>query len=313
MTNDGQNNTESQNAPVTAAMWREGARLRTLPAAAAPVAVGIGAAIQLGGFSWVRSLLALVVALALQVGVNFANDYSDGVRGTDANRVGPTRLTASGAVSPRRVLALALVFFAIAAVAGLVLVILSAQWWLLAVGALAILAAWFYTGGKRPYGYSGYGQSELMVFVFFGLVATLGTTWVQVQSAPAWLWAGAAGAGFMSVALLLVNNIRDIPTDREVGKTTLAVRLGDWPSRVCYQAVTMSAAVCGGLAAGGAQLYLTGGALVMLILGVCAIVIAQPLLRGATGTQLLPVLRWTGLLTLLYGILVGVAVALPLR
>ena len=197
--------------------WIEGARLRTLPAAAAPVIVGSAAAHYLGGFSAVRAALALLVALALQVGVNYANDYSDGIRGTDDNRKGPARLTGGGLAKPKTVLAAALGSFAVAGVAGLALVAVSGTWWLIAAGAAAVVAAWFYTGGKHPYAYLGIGLSELMVFVFFGLLACVGTAWTQVQSAPWWLWMSASALGLLSVALLMANNIRDIPTDRESG------------------------------------------------------------------------------------------------
>ncbi len=290
---------------LTTKMWLEGARLRTLPAAAAPVLVGAAAAERLGGFSWGMSGLALLVALMMQIGVNFANDYSDGIRGTDAERTGPVRLTASGAVSPKFVLAIALFCFAVAGGAGLVLVLWSKQWFLLAVGALAIIAAWFYTGGKRPYGYGGTGFAELMVFVFFGLVATLGTTWVQVQSVPNWLWTAASGIGLASVALLMVNNIRDIPTDAAVGKRTFAVRRGDGSARVIYLLTTVASAICAGLAVAGAHLYAISGAGVMALLGILAIVIAKRVVRGAQGAQLLSALRNTGLFVLAYGVLVG--------
>ena len=216
--------------------WIEGARLRTLPAAAAPVIVGSAAAHYLGGFSAVRAALALLVALALQVGVNYANDYSDGIRGTDYNRKGPARLPGGGLAKPKTVLAAALGSFAVAGVAGLALVAVSGTWWLIAAGAAAVMAAWFYTGGKHPYAYMGIGLSELMVFVFFGLLACVGTTWTQVQSAPWWLWMSASALGLLSVALLMANNIRDIPTDRESGKMTAAVRLGDRPSRSVFAA-----------------------------------------------------------------------------
>ena len=216
--------------------WIEGARLRTLPAAAAPVIVGSAAAHYLEGFSAARAALALLVALALQVGVNYANDYSDGIRGTDDNRKGPARLTGGGLAKPKTVLAAALGSFAVAGVAGLALVAVSGTWWLIAAGAAAVVAAWFYTGGKHPYAYLGIGLSELMVFVFFGLLACVGTAWTQVQSAPWWLWMSASALGLLSVALLMANNIRDIPTDRESGKMTAAVRLGDHPSRWVFAA-----------------------------------------------------------------------------
>ena len=182
-----------------ATSWAEVVRLRTLPAAVAPVILGAGAAAALGAFSPVRSLLAAGVALALQIGCNLANDYSDGVRGADDERTGPPRLTASGAVAPRTVKLAAFGCFGVGGLLGLALVALSGQWWLLAVGAAAIAAAWFYTGGPRPYGYAGLG--EVFVFVFFGLVATAGTAYVQGGTVPGWLWAAAGGVGLLPGAL----------------------------------------------------------------------------------------------------------------
>ena len=220
-------------APVekaTARDWIGAARLRTLPLAVTPVLIGTGAAILVVDvFHWVIALCCLVVSVSLQIGVNFANDYSDGVRGTDAHRVGPARLTASRRAKPRTVLIVALVFFAIAAAAGLAITIRTEQWWLIAVGAVCILAAWFYTGGRRPYGY--YGLGELFVFVFFGLVATLGTTWVQAFALPQEAWFGAVGAGLIACAVLLANNLRDIDQDRAAGKKTLTVLIGRTATR----------------------------------------------------------------------------------
>ena len=203
-------------------IWVQGARPKTLPAAIAPVLVATALAGDQSKL--LPSLLALVVSLALQIGVNYSNDYSDGIRGTDDFRVGPARLTGSGAANPKKVLAVALAFFALAAVAGLIIVLITAQWWMIAVGALAIVAAWFYTGGNRPYGYAGLG--ELMVFIFFGLVATAGTTYVQLGSVTQASWFGAVGVGLIACAVLVVNNIRDIPTDTQAGKKTLAVLMG---------------------------------------------------------------------------------------
>ena len=211
--------------PVTAVDWIGAARLRTLPLAVAPVVIGTGAALLASDlFHWVIALACLVVAVSLQIGVNFANDYSDGIRGTDAHRVGPARLTASGRVKPRSVLIAALIFFGIAAIAGLAITIRTQQWWFVLLGAVCIVAAWFYTGGKRPYGYNALG--EVFVFVFFGLVATLGTTYVQVLTLPQEAWFGAVGAGLIACAVLLANNLRDIDQDRRVGKRTLTVLIG---------------------------------------------------------------------------------------
>ncbi|UYO97737.1 1,4-dihydroxy-2-naphthoate polyprenyltransferase [Microbacterium sp. M28] len=219
--------------PVTFRDWVGAARLRTLPLAIAPVVIGTGAAqIVDPNLHWVIALACLAVAVLLQVGVNFANDYSDGIRGTDAHRVGPARLTASGRVSAKNVLIVALVFFALAAVAGLAIVVRTQQWWMLAVGAVSIIAAWFYTGGKRPYGYFGLG--EVFVFVFFGLVATLGTTWVQAFALPQEAWLGAIAAGLFACGVLLANNLRDIDQDRVAGKRTLTVLIGRRATQVLY-------------------------------------------------------------------------------
>lgn len=220
-------------APAGPREWIGAARLRTLPLAVTPVLIGTAAAVVVGDlFHWVIALACLVVAVSLQIGVNFANDYSDGVRGTDDFRTGPARLTASGRVKPSAVRAVAFAFFAIAAVAGIAVVIRTQQWWMLAVGVAAIAAAWFYTGGKRPYGYAGLG--EVFVFVFFGLVATLGTTWVQVQALPQEAWFGGVAAGLLACAVLLANNLRDIDQDRAAGKRTLTVLIGKTATRVLY-------------------------------------------------------------------------------
>ncbi|MDH6423975.1 1,4-dihydroxy-2-naphthoate octaprenyltransferase [Aurantimicrobium minutum] len=217
---------------ATAADWISGARIRTLPLAFAPVAIGSGAAALTDQFKAPVALLCLVVALALQIGVNYSNDYSDGIRGTDNYRVGPARLTGSGAADPKKVLAVALAFFALSAVAGVIIVILTSAWWMLAIGAVAIVAAWFYTGGRRPYGYAGLG--EIMVFIFFGLVATVGTTYVQTGTLSQESLIGGIGIGLISCAVLVVNNIRDIETDKLAGKKTLAVRMGRTPSAVLF-------------------------------------------------------------------------------
>lgn len=214
----------------TLVQWVHGARLRTLPLAVAPVVLGSASAVLYNRFDVLIAVLALSVALGLQIGVNYSNDYSDGVRGTDTHRVGPARLTGSGTAHPRAVLAVAAVFFVLAGVAGLVIVFLTAEWWLLGVGVTAIVAAWFYTGGKRPYGYRGLG--EVAVFVFFGLVATIGTAYVQVGFVPWETWLTGSAAGFFAVAVLMENNLRDIEQDAQAGKKTLAVMVGDQATRV---------------------------------------------------------------------------------
>ncbi|QCQ18187.1 1,4-dihydroxy-2-naphthoate polyprenyltransferase [Microbacterium sp. RG1] len=218
--------------------WIEGARLRTLPLAVSPVLLGTGAALVIdNALHWLLALCCLAVAVLLQIGVNFANDYSDGVRGTDDFRVGPARLTGAGKAKPRTVLIVALTFFALAALAGLALTIRTQQWWFLAVGAVCIIGAWFYTGGKRPYGYAGLG--EVVVFVFFGLVATLGTTWVQVQALPQEAWFGAVAAGLFACAVLLANNLRDIEPDKKAGKKTLSVRIGKRATQVLFTVIVL--------------------------------------------------------------------------
>ena len=205
-------------------LWVEGARLRTLPLAVAPVAIGAGAADSVQAFDLTLSLLALAVALFLQIGVNYANDYSDGIRGTDDYRVGPLRLTGSKSVRPEAVKLAAFAFFGLAAASGLAIVLITGMFWLIAVGLAAIVAAWFYTGGKNPYGYAGLG--ELAVFVFFGLVATIGTTFVQVGFIEFNAVLGGIASGLFASAVLMVNNIRDIETDKLASKKTLAVMLG---------------------------------------------------------------------------------------
>ncbi|HEU0257458.1 MAG TPA: 1,4-dihydroxy-2-naphthoate polyprenyltransferase [Microbacteriaceae bacterium] len=228
--------------PATWADWVDGARLRTLPLAIAPVLIGTGASVVTLGdqqWHWLRALGCLAVALFLQIAVNFANDYSDGVRGADVYRVGPSRLTGSGKARPRTVLVTALVFFALAGAVGLALVIVTEHWWLIAVGAAAIVAAWFYTGGKHPYGYHALG--EVAVFVFFGLVATAGTAYILAGQVGFEGWLGGVEAGLLACAVLVANNLRDIDTDRRSGKHTLSVRLGARGSKILFCALVFVA------------------------------------------------------------------------
>jgi 1,4-dihydroxy-2-naphthoate octaprenyltransferase len=287
---------------ATPAQWLAGARPRTLPAALAPVLVGTGAAAALHGFRPLAAALALLVALALQVAVNYANDYSDGRRGTDAERVGPMRLVGSGAATPRQVLVAAGLAFAVAAVAGLGLAALS-SWWLVAVGAVCIAAAWTYTGGPLPYGYRALG--EVFVFVFFGLVAVVGTTFVQTGTLPGLAFAAAVPIGLLSVALLMVNNLRDIEGDALVGKRTLAVVLGDRASRLAYVALLVVAV--GVVAAIGVG---RPWALLGLLAAPLAVPPARTVLTGGRGPALIAALQGTGLLTLATGVLLGAGLAL---
>ena len=288
---------------ATTSEWIAGARPRTLPAAAAPVLVGTGAAAQLGAANPGRALLALGVALALQIGVNLANDYSDGVRGTDLDRVGPMRLTASGAARPEHVKWAAFASFGVGALLGLALVALSGQWWLVAVGASSIAAAWYYTGGRRPYGYRGLG--EVGVFVFFGLVAVLGTTFTQADRVSWAALTGAVAIGLLACALLMVNNLRDVPTDVLAGKRTLAVRLGEHRSRRVYAALLWLPILLGL----GCALVAPWSVLVVL-LAFPAGLLTVTVLAGARGRLLVPVLAGTGLLELAFGVLLGLGLAL---
>ena len=287
---------------ATPAQWVAGARPRTLPAAVAPVLVGTGAAVALGGFRPVPALLALVVALALQVGVNYANDYSDGRRGTDADRVGPMRLVGSGAAAPGQVLAAAALSFGVAAVAGLALAALS-SWWLVAVGAACIAAAWTYTGGPIPYGYRALG--ELFVFVFFGPVAVVGTTFVQTRSLDGLAFAASVPVGLLIVDILVVNNLRDIAGDATAGKRTLAVLLGDRRTRIAF---------VGLLVAAFATVAAIGVVRPWALLGLLAVPLAVPPARavasGGRGPALIAALQGTGLLTLVSGVLLGAGLAL---
>jgi 1,4-dihydroxy-2-naphthoate octaprenyltransferase len=251
---------------------------------------------------WWRVLVALAVSLLLQIGVNYANDYSDGVRGTDDVRVGPMRLVASGTASASAVKRAALACLGLAAALGLALAI-ATSWWLLAVGAAAILAAWGYTGGPKPYGYLGLG--ELFVFTFFGVVATVGTTYVAIERVPGVAWPAASGVGLLACALLAINNLRDIPTDAAAGKRTLAVRLGDRRARRLYVAM-----VAGAIVLAAACALVRPWSVLAVVAGAVAVGPSRRVLTGASGRELIPVLGATGRVQLVYGALLAVGLAI---
>lgn len=287
---------------ATAAQWIEGARPRTLPNAIAPVIAGTGAAAALDALVWWKAVVALLLSVALIVGVNYANDYSDGVRGTDDERVGPLRLVGSGLASPKAVRTAAISCLVLGAILGLVLVVTTA-WWLLLIGAACLAGAWFYTGGSKPYGYSGFG--EVAVFVFFGLVAVLGTQFVQAERID---WVGAAlavGVGSFSSAVLVANNLRDIPTDTATGKITLAVTLGDARTRTLHLALLAVPFLLTVVLALHTPWALAG--LLALPLAVRA---NAPVRGGGNGLELIPALRDTGLALLAWSILCAAALAL---
>ncbi|MFE3228412.1 1,4-dihydroxy-2-naphthoate polyprenyltransferase [Nocardia sp. NPDC059228] len=286
---------------ATAAQWIEGARPRTLPNAIAPVLAGTGAAASIDGFVWWKAILCLLLSVALIIGVNYANDYSDGIRGTDDERVGPLRLVGSKLAAPAAVRNAAIACLAVGAVIGLVLVITSA-WWLLLVGAACLAGAWFYTGGRNPYGYSGFG--EIAVFVFFGLVAVLGTEFVQAGRVD---WAGlvcAVSVGAFSSAVLVTNNLRDIPTDTESGKLTLAVRLGDAHTRTLHMVLILIPFLALALLVWRSPWTLA--ALVALPLAVRA---NEPVRTGKNGPGLIPALAGTGQAMLVWSAVVAAALA----
>ena len=281
--------------------WVSGARPRTLPAAVVPVLIGSGVATGYSRFSWWRAGLALLVALALQIGVNYANDYSDGVRGSDDKRIGPVRLVAAGLAPPRQVLLAAFGCFFLAGALGLVLAAVT-SWWMVAVGAACVAAAWFYTGGSRPYGYLGLG--EVFVFVFFGVVAVSGTAYVQMDRLS---WMGLAAsvpAGLLACALLMVNNLRDIRSDAQAGKRTLAVRLGDTRSRQVYAGTLVIPFVF-------AVVLTAWRPLAALALLACPLAFfpIQSVLAGTRGPALIRTLGQTGRIQLAFGILLTVGLA----
>lgn len=305
---------ETAGAPPTGwRVWVLGARPRTLPAAIVPVLVGTAASIgelpQMDGQDapdrWVNFGLALVVALALQVATNYANDYSDGKRGTDdpGERVGPPRLVGNGLASPDAVKRAVIIAFGVAAVAGSALV-LRVGWELIPVGIAAIAAGWFYTGGPRPYGYAGLG--EVFVFVFFGVVATVGSTYVQLGRITWVSVLASVAVGAYATAILVVNNLRDIPGDTRSGKRTLAVRLGAQRTRILYAALMLTPYVVLPFLAGLSGRPLAALAFVGLLAG------ARPLstvLGGAGGIDLVPVLAATGRAQMVFGALLSIGLA----
>jgi len=289
---------------ATRTQWIDGARTKTLPAAVAPVLIGTSIAEFEGSFRPLIALLALVVSLSLQVGVNYANDYSDGIRGTDENRVGPVRLVGQKLATPDEVKRAAFISFGISALAGLGMVLLSQVWLLIPIGLAAIAAAWFYTGGSKPYGYAGYG--ELFVFVFFGLVAVAGTSASQTGQVTVLALLGGVACGALSTAILVANNLRDIPTDELSGKRTLAVRLGDAKTRELYRACIL----VGFFMPLAMNFSETGPE--SAFIGLFAILSArrplQAVRNGATGPDLIPVLGDTARVLLLFAGMLSVAI-----
>ena len=279
--------------------WIVGARVKTLPAAVAPVLIGTSYAEKI---NWGNALLALLVSLFLQIAVNFANDYSDGVRGTDTHRIGPVRLVASGLASASSVKLAALISCLIAAIAGLVLAV-NISPWLLAVGAAAIWAAWGYTGGKKPYGYFGFG--ELSVFIFFGLVATVGSYYIQTEQFNWQIFLLAMPVGTLCCAILAINNLRDLPQDKLVGKRTMAVRIGEKNTRVFFMLLLVTAQLTALAAA-----RISALALITLICAPITYRVVKQVLNGAVGSDLIEVLSKTAKLQLLMAILLAAALAI---
>ena len=279
--------------------WIVGARVKTLPAAVAPVLIGTSYAENI---NWSNAFLALIVSLFLQIAVNFANDYSDGVRGTDTHRIGPVRLVASGLASASSVKVASLISFLIAAIAGFVLA-LTISPWLFLVGAASIWAAWGYTGGKKPYGYFGFG--ELSVFIFFGLVATVGSYYIQTEQFNWQIFLLALPVGTLSCAILAINNLRDLPQDKLVGKRTMAVRIGEKNTRVFFMLLLVTAQVTALAAASISSL-----ALITLICAPITYRVVRQVLNGAVGAELIEVLSKTAKLQLLMASLLAAALAI---
>jgi 1,4-dihydroxy-2-naphthoate octaprenyltransferase len=283
---------------MTIKNWITGARVRTLPLAVAPIVLGSASADLVDRFDPLLATLALLVALLLQIGVNYANDYSDGIRGTDANRVGPLRLTGSGLVRPQAVKLAAAVTFGLAALAGLIIVLITGQWWLVAVGAVSIVAAWYYTGGKSPYGYAGLG--EIAVFVFFGLIATVGTAYIQILAIDPMAVLLGINFGFYATAVLLVNNIRDIETDRQSGKNTLSVRIGVRASKWLFGTLLIVPVIFNLLLASLYPATIMGLANLMLVFPAFMAGV-----RGKTAKDYISALKLTSFAGLGFGLLVG--------
>lgn len=278
--------------------WILGARPRTLPAAIAPVVVAT--ALVGADFNWFRAALALKVAVWLQIGVNFANDYSDGVKGTDADRVGPTRLVASGMATASAVKVAAIVSFAIASIAGAWLALLTTPW-LILIGVVSIAAAWGYTGGKNPYGYKGLG--DLSVFLFFGVVATMGTYYAQTEQITLLSFIVSIPMGALSCAILAINNLRDRPKDALVGKLTVAVRIGDRKARLMYVALLALAHLA-------AIATLIPTALLTVLALPMSISISRQVLSGISGKELIPVLGRTGKLQMVFSTLLAIGLGI---
>ena len=283
---------------MTIKNWITGARVRTLPLAVAPIVLGSASADLVDRFDPLLAGLALLVALLLQIGVNYANDYSDGIRGTDANRVGPLRLTGSGLVRPQAVKFAAAITFGLAALAGLTIVLLTGQWWLVAVGAVSIIAAWYYTGGKSPYGYAGLG--EIAVFIFFGLIATVGTAYIQILEIDPMAVLLGINFGFYATAVLLVNNIRDVETDRESGKNTLSVRIGVRASKWLFGALLILPVLFNILLASLYPATIIGLANLMLVFPAFMAGV-----KGKTAKDYISALKLTSFAGLGFGLLVG--------
>jgi len=288
---------------ATVSQWIGGSRPRTLPSAIAPVAIGAGLAARADSFILVRVLLALFVALALQIGVNYANDYSDGIKGTDEVRVGPVRLVGQKLATPSQVKFAALSCFAAAMLAGLVLILITSLWWMILVGVACVAAAWFYTGGKHPYGYLGLG--EVFVFIFFGLVPVLGTVYVQTFTIIAADVFAACAIGLLICTLLVVNNLRDIPTDIDAGKRTLAVKLGDQRTRILYVGFVVSTIALTVVVAALTTWWL----LLVLVSFALGIQPVRLVTSGAVGPSLVVALKQTGMLVLIYGLGAGALLA----